>query len=279
MRSTVGPLPAAVYWRRRAVVLGALLLAVIVLFVSCSGGDDQDDKRGSGTSSQAPLPPSLASATPEEEPSFTDPGRNAGNPSLPAPGDLTASGAGGDPTAGDGTVGDGTVGDGTVGDGSAGDDPDGTQGDPDGGTGDGSGDSNVNAAANGTCTDAEMSLTPVPSPTTVRRGNPVAVRLKIKNISARTCTRDVGADLQELYLGQGAGRIWSSDTCSTTRGSEVHTFPPNEEREYKVTWNGKQATKCSGGLATGTAPAAGQYEMRFRLGAKISAPVLITVTS
>jgi hypothetical protein len=256
MRSTVGPLPAAVYWRRRAVVLGALLLGVIVLFVSCSGGDDKDSKRGTGASSQAPIMPPSASAAPEDEPSFTDPGPGAGNPSLPEPGDLTASGAGTAPPGG---------------------------GDPDddaqGGTQDGTSDTNVNAAAAGTCTDAEMSVTPVPAATTVRRGAPIAVRLKIKNISARTCSRDVGADLQELYIGQGASRVWSSDTCSTVKGSEVRSFPPNGEREYNVTWNGKQANKCTGGLATGTAPPAGQYEMRFRLGAKISAPVAITITA
>ena len=234
-------------------VLGALLLGVIVLFVSCSGGDDEDSKRGTGAS-QAPIPPSLASATPEEEPSFTNPRPGAGNPSLPAPGDLTASGAGTGPTAGDPD-----------------DDPGGTQ--------DGTSDTNVNAAANGTCTDAEMSVTPVPAATTIRRGAPVAVRLKIKNISARTCSRDVGADLQELYIGQGASRVWSSDTCSTSKGSEVRSFPPNGEREYNVTWNGKQANKCTAGLATGTAPPAGQYEVRFRLGTKVSAPVILTVTA
>jgi hypothetical protein len=262
MRSTVGPLPAAVYWRRRAVVLGALLLGVIVLFVSCSGGDD-DSKRGTGASSQAPITPPSASSTPEDEPSFTDPGPGAGNPSLPEPGDLTASGTGTNPSAGTGD---------NAGDNAGDNGGDGTQGV-------GTTDANVNAAAGGTCTDAEMSLTPVPAATTVRRGASLAVRLKIKNISARTCTRDVGADLQELYIGQGAGKVWSSDTCSTVKGSEVRSFPPNGEREYNVTWNGKQANKCTGGLATGTAPPAGQYEIRFRLGAKVSAPVALTITA
>jgi hypothetical protein len=265
MRSTVGPLPATVYWRRRAVVLGALLLGIIVLFVSCSGGGD-DKKRGTGASSAAPIKPPSASVTPEDEPSFTDPGPGAGNPSLPDPGDLTASGAGANPPAGanpNPSAGAGVNG----GD----DDPDGTQ--------NGGNDANVNAAAGGTCTDAEMSVTPIPAATTVKRGASVAVRLKIKNISARTCTRDVGADLQELYIGQGASRVWSSDTCSTVKGSEVRSFPPNQELEYNVTWNGKQANKCTAGLAAGTAPPAGQYEVRFRLGAKVSAPVALTVTA
>ncbi len=245
-------------------VLGALLLGVIVLFVSCSGGDD-DSKRGTGASSQAPILPPSASSTPEDDPSFIDPGPGAGNPSLPDPGDLTASGAGTNPSAGAGA------------NPSAGADAD-PGGDGDG-TQDGTSDGNVPAVASGTCTDAEMSVTPVPAATTVRRGVPLAIRLKIKNISARTCSRDVGADLQELYIGQGAGRVWSSDTCGTAKGSEVRSFPPNGEREYNVTWNGKQANKCTAGLASGTAPAAGQYELRGRLGAKVSAPVALVITA
>jgi hypothetical protein len=237
------------------VVLGALLLGVIVLFVSCSGGDDKDSNRGKGASSKAPISPSV-SATPEDEPSFTDPGPGAGNPSLPDPGDLTASGAGPNPSAGT-------------------DDGSGDDDDPQGGTND----TNVTAASPGTCTDAEMSVTAVPAATTIRRGASVAVQLKIKNISARTCTRDVGADVQELYIEQGAGRVWSSDTCSTAKGSEVFSFPPNGVRTYDLSWNGKQATKCTAGQAAGAAPPVGQYEMRYRLGAKISAPVTLTVTA
>src|SRR4051812_24789233 len=87
MRTTVGPLPSAVYWRRRAVVLGAVLLGIIVLFVSCSGGD-KNDKRGQGggsNTSQAPTPePAKSSADPD--PSFVeDPGNG---PNLPAPSDV-----------------------------------------------------------------------------------------------------------------------------------------------------------------------------------------------
>ncbi|MEU7903262.1 adhesin [Actinoplanes sp. NPDC049118] len=227
-------------------MLGALLLGVIVLFVSCSGGDE-DDRRGTGaTSSKAPAPAPAAS-TPDEEPSFTDPGPGAGNPSLPDPGELTGTGVGTAPSAGTGT-----------------------------GVG---GDTNVNAPAGGTCTDEEMSVTPVPEATTVRRGVPLALRLKIKNISDRTCSRDVGADLQELYIEQGTKKLWSSDACSTVKGSEVRPFPPNNERVYNVTWNGRQSNRCSAGLAAGTAPAAGLYEVRGRLGAKVSAPVALDITA
>ena len=94
MRTTVGPLPPAVYWRRRAVVLGALLLAAVLLFVAC-GGNAKDANRGHNTSSQTPLP-APASSTPEEEPSFADAKPGGGGPALPGPGDAQ-------PTLGDGT--------------------------------------------------------------------------------------------------------------------------------------------------------------------------------
>jgi len=113
----------------------------------------------------------------------------------------------------------------------------------------------------------------------VRRGVPLAIRLKIKNISARTCSRDVGADLQELYIMYGAKKIWTSDTCSTTKGSEVRPFSPNDERTYNVTWNGRQSNRCSAGLASGTAPPAAQYQVHGRLGAKVSEPVLLEITA
>jgi hypothetical protein len=250
MRTTVGPLPAAVYWRRRAVVFGALLLGVIVLFVSCSGGDD-GKKRGTGASTPAPVS-APASATPDDEPSFVDPAPGAGNPSLPDPEDLQSDGV---PAGTD-----------------VEDDPDGTNGGTNGGT-----NTNVNVPADGSCTDAEISVTPIPAGTTVRRGVPLEIRLKIKNVSARTCSRDVGADLQELYIETGAQKIWSSDTCSNAKGSDIRQFPPSGEREYKVTWNGRQSNRCSAGLAAGTAPPAGQYQIRARLGAKVSDPVAITV--
>lgn len=231
-------------------VLGALLLVVILLFVSCSGGgDNKDSNGGRGASSSQSTIPAPASSTPEEEPSFSD-AQPGGGPSLPAPGDLTAQ-----PTLGDGTPSTG---------GSNGQNPGGTN-------------ANVTAPAGATCADSEMSVTPVPASTTVKRGTSLVIRMKIKNISTRTCSRDVGADPQEIYIGQGARKYWSSDTCSTVRSSDVRVFAPGAEREYSVTWNGRQSSTCQGGVAAGPAPVPGQYEVRGRLGTKVSDAVILTI--
>ncbi|MET0415920.1 MAG: adhesin [Actinoplanes sp.] len=256
MRATVGPLPSAVYWRRRAVVLGAVLLGIIVLFVSCSG-DDKNDQRGQGAPASQNPTPAPDTQSPGPEPSFLDSAPGGNGPSLPpAPGaedDDEPINPSGVPTLGGGT---GT------------------------GTGTGTGqDTNVNGAAGGFCADSEMTVTPVPATTTVKRGATLELTLTIKNTGSRTCTRDVGADPQELYIVNGAKRYWSSDTCSTVKGSDVRQFRPGDERTYKVTWNGRQSNTCTNGAAAGPNPPPGQFQLLARLGGLVSGPVQLTIQS
>ena len=256
MRSTVGPLPSAVYWRRRAVVLGAVLLGIIVLFVSCSGDDKNDRKQGqspTSSTSQLPTPEPAspgASSDPSAsaEPSFLD-GRPGNGPSLPAPGDLQGQSPDSQLTL-----------------------------PPTGGTGTGQ-NNNVTVPADGTCADNEISVIPVPAATNLKRGQAIEIQLQIKNTSARTCSRDVGADPQELYIDQGANKYWSSDTCSTAKGGDVRQLPPGQQLTYKVTWNGRQSSTCAGGAPAGPTPPPGQFQLRGRLGTLLSNPVTLTISS
>ncbi|WP_433827561.1 adhesin [Actinoplanes sp. CA-015351] len=258
MRATVGPLSPGVYWRRRAVVLGAVLLGVIVMFVSCSGEDDKDTKT-KNASSQYPTP-APDTASPAETPSFLD-SAPAGGPALPDPADLLTR----DP-ADDGDLLPGATDTGT--------------------TPPAAGATTANTATTaavpadgGACADSEISVTPIPAKTTVKRGVPLEIRLKIKNIGTRTCTRDVGAEPQELYVEQGAQKFWSSDKCSAATGGDVRAFAPGAEREYMVTWNGRESSQCANNVASGPIPPAGDYELRGRLGQLISAPVVVTIAA
>jgi hypothetical protein len=249
MRLTVGPLPPAVYWRRRAVVLGAGLLFLIVVLYSCAGSGSPRGTRGAaspspsaGSTTAAPVP------TGSGQPPATAAPSAGGDPGGAAPGGTGP--VGGD--TGDGAPAGGGTGPGTV---------------PD-----------AAAPAPNSCTDAEMSLVAVPSATTVKRGTPVNLKLRIKNVSDRTCSRDVGADLQELFVKSGAAKLWSSDTCGTARGSDVRSFPPDQENEYGLDWNGRDSSRCAGGVADGPFPEPGDYQLFARVGTKLSAPVKITVT-
>jgi len=132
------------------------------------------------------------------------------------------------------------------------------------------------------CTDAELRITAKPVATSVSRGDDVLIYLLIKNISSRTCTRDIGPDLQELRVVEGADKIWSSDDCGTARGSNVRSFIPNFEVSFNVDWNGKMSTTCTGTGASrapaGPVPDAGRYQVLGRVGTAQSKPVTITIS-
>ncbi|MFD1371291.1 adhesin [Actinoplanes sichuanensis] len=247
MRATVGPLPPAVYWRRRVVVLGALLLGVIVVFVSCGGGDDSDPKKASQEASQYPEPTTTKSPspTPSLEDS-ADPGVGQAYPDPP----LTSE----DPD--DALPGPA--------------DP-GVSFPPAVGTGTGTGGAQ--------CADAEMQLTPVPEDTSPKRGASTQIQLKIKNVGTRTCTRDLGASAQEIYIALGAQRVWSSDQCAAVKGNDVQTLAPGAEKVFEVTWNGKQSNQCTGSSASGPIPGAGAYQLLGRLDTIVSTPVVLTVVN
>jgi hypothetical protein len=121
-----------------------------------------------------------------------------------------------------------------------------------------------------------MLVTPVPASQQVPRGANLQIVLKIKNTSNRTCKRDVGADMQELYIAVrgGAEKIWSSDDCGGLRGNDVESFPPNIEHAYTVNWNGLATTNCK----DRPIPDAGEYQLFGRLGTKRSTPVPLTLT-
>jgi hypothetical protein len=235
-------------------VLGAILLGIIVLFVSCFG-NDPDDTRGKGGK------PAPTSRYPEPTPDETEPSFLAGvpggnNPSLPSLGDLQSTPPGDDGT-GTGT-GTGTG-----------------PGQPTaGGTGQ---NTNVTAAADGSCSDQEFSVVASAASPTLKRGAALELALTVKNIGTRSCTRDVGAGPQELYLVQGSRTYWSSDVCSPNKTSDVRLFNPGNQRNYKVTWNGRQSSTCTNSQPAGPVPPAGQFELRARLGTLVSQPIPLTI--
>ncbi|MEV4131169.1 hypothetical protein AB0J72_03290 [Dactylosporangium sp. NPDC049742] len=125
------------------------------------------------------------------------------------------------------------------------------------------------------CADTDLSLVAQPEQAMQFRGAYLKFFLKIKNTSARECTRDVGADYQELYLQVGAIKMWSSDACDAPKGSQPTTLKPGIEVQFSTTWNGK-TTKD--GCEHRDLPPAGKYELMARLDTKLSAPVQVQLT-
>jgi hypothetical protein len=138
------------------------------------------------------------------------------------------------------------------------------------------GDPAAGAAATGSdfCTDSEMQLTPAAQRIT---GGTYAyeLTLTIKNISTRSCKRDVGADPQELHIVLNGQTVWSSDSCQKAQSKppDIRTFGPNIEAKFTVGWDGTTGPNCSGGQAI----AAGSYQLVAKLDTKVSSPAAFTV--
>jgi hypothetical protein len=125
------------------------------------------------------------------------------------------------------------------------------------------------------CADADLSLVAAPEQPVQFRGAYLKFTLKIKNTSTRECTRDLGADFQELYLQVGALKMWSSDQCDAPHGSQPTTLKPSIEVSFSTTWNGKATNN---GCANREVPPAGKYELVGRLDTKLSSPVQVQLT-
>jgi hypothetical protein len=124
------------------------------------------------------------------------------------------------------------------------------------------------------CTDAEIQLTP--SVQKISGGTyPYQLNLRIRNISTRTCKRDVGAGPQELHIVNSAGQtLWSSDNCQSGGGSDVRTFGPNIEDTFSLGWDGYgNGPSC----APTTKLPDGNYQIVAKLDTKVSAPVPFTI--
>lgn len=224
MRLIVGPLPAAVYWRRRAMVLGALLAVVLMVTLAVRG-------TGSGGAQNTAATSSPTVSAPATEPSVA---------ASPSPDDVIApaSEVSASPSTAETE----------------------TEADPE------------------QCTDSEIKVTAKAAQTTLKRGADLYITLLVKNVSERTCTRDVGADMQELRILKSTEKIWSSDDCGGPKGHEVRQFPPNHERSYTVVWNGKSSSACektAKRVPDGPVPPAGEYRLYARVGTAISPSVTL----
>jgi hypothetical protein len=219
MRLTVGPLPAAVYWRRRATVLVGLAMVVLVLSYACGGPGGRTANADPNTSGS------------------TGPSKATTSATLLRPVVATA------------TVGPTAF---TL----------------------------PTTGVTGPCTDPEMLVTAMAGSAHVQRLQLVDVTIKIKNTSARACSRDIGADVQELRLVQGTSIIWSSDDCNANTGHDPRSFAPGMQVAFTLKWNGKVSRTGTGTPTCSTAapaPPPGVYQLIARLGQKLSNPFAIRV--
>jgi hypothetical protein len=119
-----------------------------------------------------------------------------------------------------------------------------------------------------------MEVTATAANPEVAAGQPVDVTIRIKNISTRTCNRDVGADVQELRLLDQDRIIWSSDDCNPNTGSDVRSFSPGQEVSFTRRWAGTRSRSGDGSVncSAGAPDTAATLQLVARLDNKLSAP-------
>jgi hypothetical protein len=103
----------------------------------------------------------------------------------------------------------------------------------------------VPAVAEGECSDADTSVRVEVDRETTAVGEGVHINMIVKNISAKTCKRDVGSGANEVTVISGPALIWSTDHCNPNTDKDLVELAPGQEWNVKVVWIGKQtSTGC-----------------------------------
>jgi len=281
MWEPVGPLPAAVYWRRRllAVVTAATLLALLVWATSALLAPAPRPVVTAPAAVAAPAPPSPGSSA------ATGTGTGTGGPTSPragaGPGPAAAGPPAPPPDTGPGDTGSADAaraGAGTTGAGT-------TTGEPP-------------ATTSEIVVPDETPREPVPVPPSVpapptgpvpctndmltvsaeagtpqhRVGERPTLRLVVVNVSDQPCVRDLDGARQEIVVwsGDGTQRLWSSNDCVNPATVDLRTLVPGQPVAFAVRWAGR--TSAPGCAEERTAVPAGAYRVMTRIDDLISPP-------
>jgi hypothetical protein len=99
--------------------------------------------------------------------------------------------------------------------------------------------------AEGECSDADTSIRVEIDRETTAVGEGIHINMFVKNVSSKTCMRDVGSGANEVTVISGPALIWSTDHCNPNTDQDLVELAPGQEWNVKVVWIGKQtATGC-----------------------------------
>ena len=104
-------------------------------------------------------------------------------------------------------------------------------------------DPTVPPVGEGECSDADTSIRVLVDRETTAVGEGVHIKMIVKNISDKTCKRDVGSGANEVTVISGPALIWSTDHCYASTDKNLVELTPGQEWSVKVVWIGKQTAK------------------------------------
>jgi hypothetical protein len=254
----IGPLPAAVYWRRRFVAILSTVVALVALAWIAAAAL---------TSTTPPAPSRAAVSAPQQ----VD----------PSPVPATVPGTGGAETGGAGTGGAEALGSGAP-----------PSSAPEAST------SDLPATTSEIVLPDDTPRAPVAVPESVpvppggpvpctnemisvgaeideaehRVGERPTLRLVVVNISDQPCVRDLDGARQEIVVwsGDGVDRLWSSNDCVNPETVDLRTLVPGQPVAFSVRWAGRTSTP--GCAEERVVVPAGAYRVLTRVDDVISAP-------
>jgi hypothetical protein len=122
------------------------------------------------------------------------------------------------------------------------------------------------------CADDMIGVAAEIDPAEHRVGQRPTLRLVVTNISEQPCVRDLDPERQEIVVwsGDGKDRLWSSNDCVNGSTADLRTLVPGQPVAFAVAWAGRSSVPgCTG--ARDVVPA-GSYRVMSRVDGVISAP-------
>ncbi|MCC8248057.1 hypothetical protein [Saccharothrix luteola] len=127
------------------------------------------------------------------------------------------------------------------------------------------------------CDDAQVAVVAEVDNPSAPAGRPVEFTIAISNTGPLPCAKEIGRQVRELVVTSvdGATRLWSSNDCFATQGSEVRVMRPGERFAYGLRWTGGTSEP---GCRKHSRLGAGDYLLTAVVAGKASNPVIFRVT-
>jgi hypothetical protein len=122
------------------------------------------------------------------------------------------------------------------------------------------------------CTNEMLSATAELDQPVHRVGSHPVLRLVVANVSGQPCVRDLDSARQEIVVWSedGSARLWSSNDCVNASTIDLRTLVPGRPVAFAVTWG--ERTTTPGCRTPRTVVPAGSYRLMVRLDDLISPP-------
>ncbi|MEU4743452.1 hypothetical protein AB0G02_23720 [Actinosynnema sp. NPDC023658] len=127
------------------------------------------------------------------------------------------------------------------------------------------------------CDDAQVAVAAEVDKPSAPAGQPVRFTIVVSNTGPLPCAKEIGRKVRELVVTSvdGLTRLWSSNDCFATDGTEVRVMGPGERFTYGLRWEGGTSEP---GCRKRAPLGAGDYLLTAIVAGKASHPVVFRVT-